>query len=97
MKEIDRTKMERLIKELEWFNNFADYLETNNINMYNESWIMQTIKKEMKYFKKYNRCLLHKRYLEKRVTDLRNEICRDGHTLWKSRSIKKRVATQVQS
>ena len=37
MKEIDRTKMERLIKELEWFNNFADYLETNNINMYNES------------------------------------------------------------
>ena len=37
MKEIDRTKMERLIKQLEWFNNFADYLEANNINMYNES------------------------------------------------------------
>ena len=29
--------MERLIKQLEWFNNFADYIETNNINMYNES------------------------------------------------------------
>jgi len=37
MKEIDKTKMKRLIKELKWFNNFADYLETNNINMYNES------------------------------------------------------------
>lgn len=37
MKEIDKTKMERLIKQLEWFNNFADYIETNNINMYNES------------------------------------------------------------
>ena len=37
MKEIDKTKMERLIKQLEWFNNFADYLESNNINMYNES------------------------------------------------------------
>jgi|TARA_R100000482_G_scaffold111215_1_gene53531 hypothetical protein len=37
MKEIDRTKMERLIKQLEWFNNFADYIEANNINMYNES------------------------------------------------------------
>tara|TARA_R100001443_G_scaffold18806_6_gene30041 strand:+ start:7991 stop:8182 length:192 start_codon:yes stop_codon:yes gene_type:complete len=37
MKEIDRTKMERLIKQLEWFNNFADYLESNNINIYNES------------------------------------------------------------
>ncbi len=35
--EIDKTKMERLIKQLEWFNNFADYLESNNINMYNES------------------------------------------------------------
>ena len=40
--------------------------------------IMQTKKKEMKYFKKYNRCLIHKRYVEKRVTDLRNEICRDA-------------------
>lgn len=40
--------------------------------------ITQTIKKDMKYFKKYNRCLLHKRYVEKRVTDLRNEICRDA-------------------
>ena len=37
MKEIDRTKMKRLIKELKWFNNFADYVETNNINIYNES------------------------------------------------------------
>ena len=37
MKETDKIKMERLIKQLEWFNNFADYLEANNINMYNES------------------------------------------------------------
>ena len=37
MKEIDKTKMERLIKQLEWFNNFADYIETNDINIYNKS------------------------------------------------------------
>tara|TARA_R100001443_G_scaffold18806_6_gene30042 strand:+ start:8169 stop:8333 length:165 start_codon:yes stop_codon:yes gene_type:complete len=32
----------------------------------------------MTFFKKYNRCILHKRYVETRVNDLRNEICKDA-------------------
>ncbi len=32
----------------------------------------------MKLFKKYNRCIKHKRYVENRVTELRSEICMDA-------------------
>tara|TARA_R100000654_G_C2663525_1_gene125037 strand:+ start:58 stop:222 length:165 start_codon:yes stop_codon:yes gene_type:complete len=45
----------------------------------------------MIFFKKYNRCLLHKRYVEKRVTDLRNEICRDAILYGKVDSLKREL------
>tara|TARA_R100001440_G_scaffold60417_2_gene80260 strand:- start:659 stop:859 length:201 start_codon:yes stop_codon:yes gene_type:complete len=53
--------------------------------------ITQIIKKGMIFFKKYNRCLLHKRYVEKRVTDLRNEICRDAILYGKVDSLKREL------
>ncbi len=33
---------------------------------------------DMKFFKKYNRCIKHKRYVENRVNELRNEICKEA-------------------